>query len=205
MVAVVNIALLVCCALAIYFACEWFVNAIEWLGVRLQLGTIAVGSVLAAIGTALPESVVTLVAVTRSDSPESKQIGIGAALGGPLVLSTIAYGVTGWMLFRRRRRLAAEHGKAGITAADPVVADPMAGVDLPRVQRDQKWFLVIFVVKVGLGLVAFAIKPWLGLAFFAAYGVYFVREMRDDAQAHTDADLEPLKLQPSRANPAGWA
>ncbi|MEI8080834.1 MAG: sodium:calcium antiporter [Actinomycetes bacterium] len=196
MSAVLHCALLLGCALAIYFACEWFVNAVEWLGIRMQLGTIAIGSVLAAIGTALPESVVTLVAVTLGDSAESKQIGIGAALGGPLVLATIAYGVTGWMLFRRRRRR---------RLVGEIVGDPMAGVDLPRLARDQKWFLTIFVVKVSLGLVAFAIKPWLGLLFFAAYGAYFVREMRDDAQTHTDADLEPLKLQPGRSSPSGWA
>jgi cation:H+ antiporter len=51
--------------------------------------------------------------------------------------------------------------------------------------------------------VAFAFKPWLGLAFFAAYGVYFFREMRADTEAHTDADLEPLKLQPKAATLSG--
>jgi hypothetical protein len=68
----------------------------------------------------------------------------------------------------------------------------------------QTWFLAIFV-KVGLGLVAFATRSWLVLVFFAAYGLYFVPEMRDDARAHTDADLEPLKLQPGRSNPLGLA
>src|SRR5664279_6553832 len=92
----VHVLLLLGCAVAIYIACEWFVNAVEWLGVRLKMGTLAVGTVLAAIGTALPESVVTLVAVTLGHGPQSKQIGIGAAMGGPLALATIAYGVTGW-------------------------------------------------------------------------------------------------------------
>jgi cation:H+ antiporter len=58
-----HVALLLGCAVAIYFACEWFVNAVEWLGVRLKIGHVAVGTILAAAGTALPESVVTLVAV----------------------------------------------------------------------------------------------------------------------------------------------
>ncbi|WP_254633364.1 hypothetical protein [Acinetobacter seifertii] len=43
-------------AAAIYLACEYFVNGIEWFGKRLNLGATAVGSVLAAFGTALPES-----------------------------------------------------------------------------------------------------------------------------------------------------
>src|SRR6266702_8660573 len=60
---VIHVLLLVASALAIYFACEWFVNAVEWLGRRLKVGPMAVGSILAAFGTALPESVVTFVAV----------------------------------------------------------------------------------------------------------------------------------------------
>ena len=194
---VVHIALLLGCAASIYLACEWFVNAVEWLGVRLNMGTLAIGTVLAAIGTALPESVVTLVAVTMGHSPLSKDIGVGAAMGGPLVLATIAYGVTGWMLLRRKKSLATSSGNSK--------RDLLEDVDLSRLPTDQKWFLSIFVVKVALGLVAFAFKPWCGLLFFAAYGVYFFKEMRADAEIHSSIDLEPLKLQPSRKTPSGWA
>lgn len=194
---IMHVALLLGCAIAIYLACEWFVNAVEWLGVRLNMGTLAIGTVLAAIGTALPESVVTLVAVTMGHSSLSKDIGVGAAMGGPLVLATIAYGVTGWMLIRRRRSLAAKGGDEKRELLDDV--------DLSRLPTDQKWFLSIFFVKVALGLVAFALKPWCGLLFFAAYGVYFYKEMRADAEAHSSIDLEPLKLQPNRKTPSGWA
>jgi cation:H+ antiporter len=196
-VTIIHIALLVVCAVSIYLACEWFVNAVEWLGVRLKMGTLAIGTILAAIGTALPESVVTLVAVTMRHSASSKDIGVGAAMGGPLVLATIAYGVTGWMLVRRKRSLA----KAGSNSKRELLDD----VDLSRLPTDQKWFLSIFFVKVALGLVAFALKPWCGLLFFAAYGVYFFKEMRADAEAHSSIDLEPLKLQPKRETPSGWA
>lgn len=96
--------LLVVCAVAIYLSCEWFVNAVEWLGRRLDVGKMAVGTILAAFGTALPESVVTLVAVTTGESAEARNIGVGAALGGPLALATVAYGVTGAMLLLERRR-----------------------------------------------------------------------------------------------------
>ena len=47
----VHVLLLVLCAGAIYLSCEWFVNAIEWLGVRLRVGGVAVGTILAAVGT----------------------------------------------------------------------------------------------------------------------------------------------------------
>lgn len=103
-VSVIHFVLLIVCAVAIYLSCEWFVNAVEWLGQRLDVGKMAVGTILAAFGTALPESVVTLVAVTTGADEEAKNIGVGAAMGGPLALSTIAYGVTGAMLFLKRRR-----------------------------------------------------------------------------------------------------
>ena len=96
-----HVLLLLACAVAIYVACEWFVNAVEWLGVRLEVGPVAVGTILAAAGTALPESVVTLVAVLFGSPEHGDDIAVGAALGGPLVVGTIAYGVTGGMLIWR--------------------------------------------------------------------------------------------------------
>ncbi|MCW2600284.1 MAG: hypothetical protein JWM02_2113 [Frankiales bacterium] len=165
-----HLLLLIGSALAIYLACELFVNAVEHLGRALKIGTLAVGTVLAAIGTALPESVVTGVAVTNGNQHD---IGVGAAMGGPLALATIGYGVIGVSLLLRRRRL--------------------PRIETARLGRDQGWFLMVFVVKVSLGLVAFAWKPWLGLLFFAVYAAYVVSELRagGDAGEH---ELEPLRL-----------
>ena len=72
-----------------------------------------------------------------------------------------------------------------------------------RLVKDQRWFMAVFVVKVALGLVAFAIKPWLGLLFFAAYGVYFWPEIRGGTSGdHDEHELATLKLQPRAARPA---
>ncbi len=77
--------------------------------------------------------------------------------------------------------------------------------DLGKLARDQRWFLAIFVVKITLGLVAFAVKPWLGLLFFATYAVWFWREIRGGSgQAHSE-DPGPLLLQHRRPHPASWA
>lgn len=197
-----HVVLLLACAVVIYLACEWFVNAVEWLGVRLKVGPVAVGTILAAAGTALPESVVTLVAVLFGSSDNGDDIGVGAALGGPLVVGTLAYGVTGAMLLLRRRsgtREATVGGSPGV-AVDGV--DELDGTDTGSLARDQQWFLVIFAVKVAIGLVAFTIKPWLGFAFLAAYGVYFWREMKGTGEHASADDLEPLKLQPKRTAPS---
>jgi cation:H+ antiporter len=184
---VIHVVLLISCAIAIYLACEWFVNAVEWLGRRLKVGTVAVGTVLAAIGTALPESVVTFVAVVFGETPAQRDLGVGAAMGGPLALATVAYGVIGWSLYARRRGTATEDWG-----------------DLDKLAKDQTWFIAVFVVKVALGLVAFSIKPWLGIMFFVVYGVYFFREMRQQDDGPVD-ELAPLKLQRGRAEPATWA
>ncbi len=85
-----NVLILLACAAVIYLACEYFVNGIEWVGLRLGISENAVGTVLAAFGTALPESVVTFVAVVNGGTAAQKQIGVGAAIGGPLVLATTA-------------------------------------------------------------------------------------------------------------------
>jgi cation:H+ antiporter len=210
-----HVFLLLVCAVVIYLACEWFVNAVEWLGVRLNVGPVAVGTILAAVGTALPESVVTLVAVLFGSEDAGADIGVGAALGGPLVVGTLAYAVVGGMLLLRRRNLA----RAAELAQEPVSVtaggrdsgqppagasadDLLDGTDTRRLGRDQTWFLGIFVFKVALGLVAFAIKPWLGVLFLLAYGIYFWREMRDGGEGGDGEDLEPLKLQRNRSVPS---
>lgn len=184
-----HIALLIGCAVVIYASCHWFVNAVEWLGVSWHIGPIAVGTVLAAVGTALPESVVTFVAVVFGGTATTDDIGIGAAMGGPLVLATLAYAAVGLLLVTRRR-----HG---------LVLRP-GDVDVAHLVRDQTWFVAIFVVKVGLGLVAFAVKPWLGLLFFAAYGVYFVRQLADGGERDSELELAPLFLHRRVAKPSTW-
>ncbi len=177
-----HVLLLIGCAGVLYLACEWFVNAIEWLGAELNVGRVAVGSILAAIGTALPESVVTLFAILFGGEEQGKDLGVGAALGGPLVVGTIAYGVAGVVLLRRDK-------------------GPVRDVHLGRLAEDQKFYLMIASVLVLLGLVAFPGKRWLGLVFFAAYGFYVRREMSRDEDSAAYEGLEPLKLAPHSARP----
>jgi cation:H+ antiporter len=183
-----TIALLLGSAVVIYLACEYFVNGVEWVGRKFAVGQQATGSILAAFGTALPESVVTFVAVVFGTTAAQKQIGVGAALGGPLVLSTIAYATVGVVLMLCRRRL-------------PKTAAIRA--DFKSLSRDQGWFLLIFAAKIALGVVAFAFKPWLGVLFLAAYGAYFWKEMRGDA-VEEEHYLERLKAAPRLETPPTW-
>ncbi|OKJ02997.1 sodium:calcium antiporter [Kitasatospora sp. CB01950] len=207
----IHFVLLIVCAVAIYLSCEWFVNAVEWLGERLNVGKMAVGTILAAFGTALPESVVTLVAATTGGTAEAKNLAVGAAMGGPLALATVAYGVTGAALLIKRRRDRAASAVAAAAVPAPLEALGTEA-EMKHLAKDQSWFLPIFFVKVSLGLVAFAFKPALGVLFFAAYAAYFWREIRssrEDAAAgdegEDEEELEALKLQPKKASPDTWA
>ena len=170
----------------VYWACEYFVNGVEWVGHKAGISQNAVGTVLAAFGTALPESVVTFVAVVFGPSVESKNIGIGAALGGPLVLATIAYPIVGVMLL--------------ITGGQPAKAP--IDVNRQRLGRDQSSFLLIFVFKIALGFAAFSLKPWVGWVFLAAYAAYTWAEVRHEGD-EAEGELEPLLFQRRVENP-GW-
>jgi cation:H+ antiporter len=185
----VILGLLLGAAVVIYLACEFFVNGVEWVGRKLAVGQKATGTILAAFGTALPESVVTFVAVTFPHTLADKDIGVGAAMGGPLALGTVAYAVVGVTLLVCRRRL--PEGEAGRTL--------YAGLS-----RDQAWFIVISIAKLVVGLAVFAFKPWLGVLFLAAYAAYAWKEMTgvEDAEA---VDLEPLKLTPKATTPTTLA
>jgi cation:H+ antiporter len=183
-----SLFILLASAAVIYVACELFVNGVEWIGHRFDVGQKATGTILAAFGTALPESVVTLVAVALGVGAAQKQIGVGAALGGPLVLSTVAYAVVGWTLFAVKRPLSGGAARS------------FTGGDFRALSRDQAWFLVIFVFKLGVGLIAFAWKPWLGIAFLAAYAAYVWKETRG-GESIEEGELEPRKFAPRTQTP----
>jgi cation:H+ antiporter len=57
-----------------------FTNAVEWAGQRLALGQGAVGSLLAAVGTAMPETLIPVVAVLEGESG-AHDVAIGAIVG----------------------------------------------------------------------------------------------------------------------------
>lgn len=183
-----SLFILLAAAVAIYLACEFFVNGVEWVGRKLAVGQQATASILAAVGTALPESIITFIAVVFGATPEQKSLGVGAALGGPLVLSTIAYAVVGATLFWSHQKLP---------------RTPAIQQEFRRLSRDQAWFLVVFAAKVILGVVVFVWKPWLGILFLAVYAVFFWYQMRGESQ-HEEGELEPLKFAPKRSEPLAW-
>src|SRR5215212_4235895 len=91
-----DVLVLVAAFVIILIGAELFTNGIEWFGRKLELAEGAVGSVLAAVGTALPETMIPIIAIlTGGGSSESHGVGVGAILGAPFMLSTLAMFVTG--------------------------------------------------------------------------------------------------------------
>jgi cation:H+ antiporter len=179
-----TVALLLVSAAIIYFACEFFVNGVEWVGRKMSVGSTATGTILAAFGTALPESAVTFIAVVFGKGDGHGALGIGAALGGPLALATIGYATVGVMLLLSRQ---------------PLKQTGNVREQFRRLSRDQGWFLSIFLVKLGVGLVAFSFKPWLGIFFLGAYALYFWKEMSRDESDEEEEEIEPLIIMRKRA------
>ncbi|TXH05799.1 MAG: sodium:calcium antiporter [Nevskiaceae bacterium] len=78
--------------LVILLSAELFTNALEHLGERLGISEGVTGSLFAAVGTALPETMVPVIAIVAGTQNVSvnEEIGVGAILGAPLMLSTLS-------------------------------------------------------------------------------------------------------------------
>lgn len=124
---------LVLCLGIILLGSKVFTNGIEWLGTRLNLAEGVVGSVLAAVGTALPETMIPLIAIIGGSGEERAHIGIGAILGAPFMLSTLAFFIA---------------GLAVILGSQKRYFYPLMNVDIGIISRDLKYFLVLYTVAI---------------------------------------------------------
>jgi cation:H+ antiporter len=165
----------------ILIGAELFTNGIEWFGHKMGLSEGAVGSVLAAVGTALPETTIPVVAILFSSDANSSDVGIGAILGAPFMLSTLAFGVTGLVVFAQRGRRA-----NGETLA---VDRAVMGVDV-------RAFAVAYALAIGAAFLP--IEPaWPKLLVAAALIVLYGRYVRSHLAAEStigSEGLNPLRL-----------
>jgi cation:H+ antiporter len=154
-----------------------FTNAVEWIGHKLALGEGAVGSILAAVGTAMPETLIAIVALV-SASEGSEDVAIGAIVGAPFLLGTLAMGLVGLFayLYREKRPQGVE-----------------LNAHKPTLERDLLFFLVLFAIG---GLLAWGpptgVRIVVGIAFIAAYFLYIALTLRGGGEVQDEETLNPL-------------
>ena len=90
--------------IVILIAAEVFTNALEHLGEKLKISEGVTGSIFAAVGTALPETMVPLLALLAGteNTATNEEIGVGAIFGAPLMLATLSISLMAISVWRQR-------------------------------------------------------------------------------------------------------
>ncbi len=177
-----DVAVLVVAFLVILVGAELFTNGIEWFGRKLELAEGAVGSVLAAVGTALPETMIPIIAIGfGGGGAATDDVGIGAVLGAPFMLSTLAMFVTGAGVIAYRGRRA---------------TGTVMTVDTGVLVHDIAYFVVAYAIAIGAAFLAPDAEPlkWVVAAILAViYAVYVKGHFDAEAEAGAE-DLAPLRF-----------
>ncbi len=183
-----DILLLIVAFVVILLGAELFTNGIEWFGRKLNLAEGAVGSVLAAVGTALPETMIPIVAILFSgqtagsaEAGHANEIGIGAILGAPFMLATLAMFVTGAaVVYAGRKR----------PGGDAML------IDTSVLGKDVRYFFVTYGIAVAAAFLPpqFAIgKLAAGILLIVLYGLYVKAHFEADPTVDAE-DLAPLRF-----------
>ena len=160
---------------------ELFTNSIEWFGRKLELAEGAVGSVLAAVGTALPETMIPIIAILFATGEASHAVGVGAILGAPFMLATLAMFVTAIaVLVVARRR--------------PTGDDML--VDTHVLSHDIRYFVIAYALAIGaafLPLEPVWLKWIVAVVLIGIYAWYVKGHFEADPDVDA-ADLAPLRF-----------
>ncbi len=160
--------------LLILLAAETFTNGIETFGRRFNLSQAVVGSLLAAVGTALPETMLPLVAIFLYSGESAHDIGMGAILGAPFMLSTLAFflvGLTVVISYARKRR------------TFDIRVEPHT------TRRDILFFLVMYSLAVLMPvLVNRSLVPFIAILLILGYVFYVYRTVREESAGIEHSD-----------------
>ena len=204
---------------AILVAASLFTNAVEILGARLGLQQGGVGSVLAAVGTALPETIIPIVAILESvftgkEPGRAAEIGTGAILGAPFMLVTLALFVIGVSVlgFRRRRTygtgMHVDEASVGWDAGffhRHKTHGTEVRIDETTIGRDVGFFLICFTIAAGAGVVElpFPSRVVIAVLLVVAYAFYVRRTLASGGKMEEVPGRLTLWRFPSR--PPIWA
>jgi cation:H+ antiporter len=158
-----------------------FTNGLEWFGKKMHLSDGAVGSIFAAVGTALPETLVPIVAILFGTPEAGHKIGVGAIIGAPFMLGTLAFFISGLaVIWNRKKR-------------DDY---PIMRVNTVVMRRDMEYFLVLYAVAIAASFLGGhpVIKTFIALALLLTYAGYVLQTLRCEGDAcHEveESDLAP--------------
>ena len=165
----------------ILIGAELFTNGIEWFGRKLDLAEGAVGSVLAAVGTALPETLIPIIAIVFATGEASDEVGVGAILGAPFTLATLAMFVTGIAIVAFRRRRA--------TGED-------LRINVAVLAHDMRYFAIAYGIAIGSAFLP--IEPpffrWIVAALLIGIYVSYVKGHLQAESEAADDDLTALRF-----------
>ena len=144
--------------LLILLSCTIFVNAVEQAGEKLNLHQGIIGSILAAVGTALPETIIPIIAILFTSGENAHDIGIGAIAGAPFMLGTLAFFITGLSVI-----VYTLLGKRKITMnADPAL-----------VFKDLLFFIIVYGVAVLTTFIHHGVfRIVIAVFLLLSYGLY---------------------------------
>lgn len=165
----------------ILLGAELFTNGIEWFGHKLELADGAVGSVLAAVGTALPETMIPVIAIVLGTGESSEAIGVGAILGAPFMLATLAMFVTGVAVL--------------VVARSRSDGDTMR-VDTAVLGHDMRYFAVAFSLAIAAAFLPLdpAWPKWVvAVVLIGIYAWYVRSHLQADGDGDS-SDLAPLRF-----------
>lgn len=162
--------LLLLALVVVFLAAQMFTNALEWLGERLGVSEGVTGSVFAAVGTAMPETIVPMVAVLAGGAAVevNHAVGLGAILGAPFMLGTLSLGLMAWFAGRKRGW------------SDAFTPEPSG------LKRDMTVFLSGYALAV---LVALLPESWRHVRLLAAVGMFVIYFMYLMATIRASAGL----------------
>ena len=175
---------------AILLGATVFTNGLEWFGKKLHLSDGAVGSIFAAIGTALPETLIPIIAFLFGGKSSGHEIGIGAIIGAPFMLGTLAMFISGLAVWMNRKR------------RDDY---PVLRVNTKIMQRDMEYFALLFVMAISATfLTAYPLlKTLIALLIIAFYGVYVFQTLfGKNSSEVAETDLDPCYFSPKSHDPA---
>ena len=188
----INWALVLVALGVILLGATVFTNGLEWFGKKMKLSDGAVGSIFAAIGTALPETLVPIVAIQFGTAEAGHKIGVGAIIGAPFMLGTLAFFISGLaVVWNRKKR-------------DDY---PVMRVDTVVMRRDMEYFLVLYTIAIAASFLGShpVVKTFIALVLFLTYTGYVLKTLRGggEPEAHEieESEIDPCYFAPKSHDP----